>query len=428
MADQEQLKILNQGVTAWNEWRRMILDIKPNLYKADLSGANLIGADLGGTKVNKANLSLATIGNTRIGDVDLSNVSGLESTIHDGPSTIGIDTIFRSAGKIPHKFLEDAGVPDIFTKHMASLTRQAFQYYSCFISHSTKDKEFADRMHADLRNKGVRCWFAPEDIKGGEKIHRQLDQTIRFHDKVLLILSEKSINSDWVANKIRWARKREKQEGKQKLFPVTLIDYEKLKNWELFDADTATDLAAKVRSYFIPDFTNWKDHNIYLPADLVNPDRKRKLPKGKLPFDIDDQIYVEHTDAKSLEKEMDKKIGLLIDKVRLLSGFESAQKNMVKSKLDLTTDEVKELLKRIVLMGPFRLTYGKFKKLIESDFGMDLKYYNELIQNRFIVDEYDSWGDAKGRYRCLHEPYRKHLEEILWQYKTQKPTQARLLG
>ena len=237
-----------------------------NLSRANLIGANLLGSILLGANVNKANLSSAFITNFTIGDVDLSNVSGLESTIHHGPSTIGIDTIFRSDGKIPHKFLKDVGVPDIFIEYMGSLTGQAFQFYSCFISHSTNDKEFAERIYADLRKEGVRCWFAPEDIKGGEKIHRQLDEAIRIHDKTLLILSENSIYSDWVANEIRWARKREKQEGKQKLFPLSLIDYEKLKKWELFDPDTATDLAVEVRSYFIPDFTNWKDHNNYSTA------------------------------------------------------------------------------------------------------------------------------------------------------------------
>ena len=69
-----------------------------------------------------------------------------------------------------------------------------------------------------------------------------------------------------MANEIKWARKREKQDGKKKLFPLTLIDYEKLKSWDLFDVDTATDLAAEVRSYYIPDFTNWKDHDSYQAA------------------------------------------------------------------------------------------------------------------------------------------------------------------
>jgi TIR domain len=35
---------------------------------------------------------------------------------------------------------------------------------SCFISYLTKDQEFADRLYADLQNKGVQCWFAPHDL------------------------------------------------------------------------------------------------------------------------------------------------------------------------------------------------------------------------------------------------------------------------
>jgi len=40
MADKEQLKILRQGVQAWNEWRR------GNRTPVDLRGANLSKADL----------------------------------------------------------------------------------------------------------------------------------------------------------------------------------------------------------------------------------------------------------------------------------------------------------------------------------------------------------------------------------------------
>ncbi len=86
------------------------------------------------------------------------------------------------------------------------------EFYSCFISYSTKDQEFADRLYADLQAKGVRCWFAPHDIRGGRKIHEQIDEAIRLHDKLLLILSEDSMASDWVQSEIAKARKREAQE------------------------------------------------------------------------------------------------------------------------------------------------------------------------------------------------------------------------
>lgn len=43
--------------------------------------------------------------------------------------------------------------------------------YSCFISYSTKDHQFAERLYADLQAKGVRCWFAPHQVSGGKKLH-----------------------------------------------------------------------------------------------------------------------------------------------------------------------------------------------------------------------------------------------------------------
>lgn len=52
-------------------------------------------------------------------------------------------------------------------------------------------------------------WFAPHDIKGGRKIHEQIDEAIRVHDKLLLILSEHSMASDRVGTEIANTRERE---------------------------------------------------------------------------------------------------------------------------------------------------------------------------------------------------------------------------
>jgi hypothetical protein len=181
--------------------------------------------------------------------------------VHYGPSTIGIDTIYKSHGKIPEIFLHGCGVPENFIEYMHSLAGQAFEFYSCFISYSTQDQEFAERLHADLQAKGVRCWFAPHDIKGGRKIYEQIDEAIRLHDKLLLILSEHSMSSEWVKTEIAKARKRETKEDKRVLFPVRLAEFERLRDWECFDGDTGKDSAREVREYYIPDFSNWKDHD-----------------------------------------------------------------------------------------------------------------------------------------------------------------------
>jgi hypothetical protein len=243
---------------------------KANLWGAQLSGANLIGADLSegdlnGAALNGAQLSEAFIAYTTFGNNDLSEVKGLDTVRHRGPSTIGIDTIYRSHGKIPLAFLRGAGVPENFIEYMGSLAGKALEFYSCFISYSTKDEEFAKRLHADLQNNGVRCWFAPHDIQAGKKIHEQIDEAIRRYERLLLILSPNSMNSEWVKTEIRKARKRERTEEEKKrvLFPVRLVSFEAIRDWELFDADEGKDLAIEIREYYIPDFSDWKNHDSY---------------------------------------------------------------------------------------------------------------------------------------------------------------------
>lgn len=245
--------------------------IVTDFREANLANANLNDALLSGSNLHAANLTETDFSNVRatlndFGDVDLSTAKGLDTIYHGGPSTIGIDTIYKSRGKIPDKFLRGCGVPDEFITFVRNMAVSPIDLYSCFISYSTHDQEFAERLYADLQAKGVRCWFAPEEMKGGRKLHEQIDEAIRLHDKLLLILSEHSMNSSWVKTEIANAREREKREGKQLLFPITLVPFEAIKQWKLFDADIGIDSACEIREYFIPDFSNWKDHDSYQAA------------------------------------------------------------------------------------------------------------------------------------------------------------------
>jgi hypothetical protein len=117
-----------------------------------------------------------------------------------------------------------------------------------------------------MQHKGLRVWYAPEDMKAGRKIHEQIDSAIRVHDKLLLVLSVASMASEWVATEVYHARQREKREGRQVLFPIALCPHEKIRSWSSFDADTGKHMAREVREYLIPDFSNWKDHDSFEKA------------------------------------------------------------------------------------------------------------------------------------------------------------------
>src|ERR1035438_3698757 len=267
MANPEHLEILKQGVERWNKWRDEHPDVVPSLSKADLGGTDLAGANLSKANLRLADLSFANLttanlreahlyqanldgadvsraraGGTRFSAIDLSPVRGLETIRYRGPSTIGIDTIYKSNGKIPAVFLRGCGVPDGFIAYIGSMVGRPIEYYSCFISYSTHDQEFAERLHADLQAKGVRCWFAPHDMHSGQKIHEQIDEAIRLHDRLLLILSEHSMSSEWVKTELAKARRREVKEGKRVLFPVRLAPFEVLRDWECFDGDAGEEI------------------------------------------------------------------------------------------------------------------------------------------------------------------------------------------
>ncbi len=179
MADQRHLNKLIEGVEAWNQWREEHSEILPDLRKAPLHGAALTGIDFRRTNLDYADLSnanlcsvllnsaslcqtnlngaklrhaclyktcfkqailqhtnfhKASLLDTTFLNVDLSETINLETVVHLGPSTIGVDTIQRSRGNIPDVFLRGTGVSKQLLACIHSSGRAPFDYYSCFIS------------------------------------------------------------------------------------------------------------------------------------------------------------------------------------------------------------------------------------------------------------------------------------------------------
>lgn len=236
-----------------------------NLYGANLSGANLYGANLCQVDLKGANLAEARLGSTVFGAVDLSMVSKLETVQHRGPSTIGIDTLYQSGGKIPEAFLRGAGVPDNLIAYVGSLVGQPIDFYSCFISYSHADKSFARRLHDTLQGRGIRCWMDEHQILPGDDLYDQVDRGIRLWDKVLLCCSAASLSSWWVDSEINKAFTKEqalmKDRRKKTLALIPLNLDGELFRWQDGKAD-------EVRRRAAADFTNWESDNAKFEAQL----------------------------------------------------------------------------------------------------------------------------------------------------------------
>jgi hypothetical protein len=269
------------------------------------------------SKLSETGFDKCTIGSSLFVNNDLSKAKGLEAIRHCSPSSIGIDTLYKSHGLIPDQFLRDAGVPEEANELARSIRRgPPIQWDPYFISYSSQDEDFARRLHARMREAQLRVWFAPEDDAGGKRLPEHLFEALRIHGKLLLVLSDASIQSKWVTTVIRSAREIERKERLQsiiksgecertefqklkqvektdrtewlrvmaaiqkareqtreiekqrnwrKLFPIRLVDPDAIRDWTCFDS-SGKDLAVEVRESSMPDFSNWKDHDAFESA------------------------------------------------------------------------------------------------------------------------------------------------------------------
>jgi hypothetical protein len=297
MPNREHLDILGKGAENWNVWRMNNPRIRPNLAGADLSSADVGGArleradlsdsvltraslhecDLSGADLRRAllfgadltranlshadlsgaDLSRALLWETIFGDTDLSDAIGLDQCVHRGPSTLDLRSVLLS-GFLPEAFLRGCGLPDSLIDYLPSLLNTPIQFYSCFLSYSSVDQEFASRLHSDLQDRGIRCWFAPQDLRIGARIRSAIDEAIRVHDKLLLILSDASVRSQWVEQEVERAFEKERKTGRSVLFPVRLDDavMREEAGWASFLKNTR----------HIGDFRQWKEHDAYQSA------------------------------------------------------------------------------------------------------------------------------------------------------------------
>jgi hypothetical protein len=297
-------EIARAGVSVWNHWRQHNSGIRADLHGLDLRDIDLRGADLENADLREANLanmdlrasnlhyadlrnanlsgtklmtaclrnanligavltgadfSEAEMAGTILGDSDMSEVKGLDTVRHLAPSWISIDAIYNSKGKIPDIFLRKLGIPESFIATSKQLVaNQSVDFYSCFISYSARDQAFAERLRDDLQEKGVRCWFAPEDLRIGASLRVSFDDAIRMHDKLMVLLSENSVKSEWVEKEVETALVREREQNRIVLFPIRLDD-------AVMETDQAWATHIR-RTRSIGDFRNWKNHDSYKQA------------------------------------------------------------------------------------------------------------------------------------------------------------------
>lgn len=260
---------------------------RADFHKADCNGASFKGANLSNANFEDANLSGGDFAetlfcHTRLLNTDLAGTKGLSTSRHSGPSMIDLETLTKS-GYLPSEFLRGCGLSDAAIKAahsydtptLSSEIESGGEFYSCFISYSSLDEPFAERLCNDLQARGVRCWFAPKDMRVGAKIRDAVHAAIRKQEKLLLILSENSVASRWVEDEVEKAFSEERDRQDTIIFPIRVDDsvtFSK-KAW----ADTI-----RIGRH-IGDFRNWRDLDSYQTALEVLLRDLKKEGSGVIP-------------------------------------------------------------------------------------------------------------------------------------------------
>jgi hypothetical protein len=142
----------------------------------------------------------------------------------------------------------------------ADIAEPTKRFQTVFISHSHQDHDFVAKLNQALRERGIRTWFSPEEIRPGSKLSESIFSAIDSFDRLIVVLSEHSMSSQWVNSELHRAYQRQRSEKQNILFPISIVPYGKVKEWRSFDSDSGKDLAVELREYLIPCIDNWTDN------------------------------------------------------------------------------------------------------------------------------------------------------------------------
>ena len=226
---------------------------KANLAKADLSRSILSRCDLSSADLTAATMRHIVFRETIFGNTNLQGVQGLDACQHQGPSTVDHRTVTLSK-QLPIAFLRGCGLPDELISHYRSFLTNGLRTHTCFISCSRSDVNFALRLHDELQQQGVRCWIIPEELKGGHDLQIHVSQAIGPDDKLIIILSESSMSSDWIMEELQSTLEIQKKDQRRLLYPVALANPSLVQSWTLMEPGTFINLAREVRQFPIPSF------------------------------------------------------------------------------------------------------------------------------------------------------------------------------
>lgn len=93
-----------------------------------------------------------------------------------------------------------------------------------FISYTSSDEKFANKLAADLSTYTSDIFYAKWNIKVGDSIVDKINLGLEKHDNIVVILSNSSIQSEWVKRELNSSLMRHLRDKTIKILPILIED------------------------------------------------------------------------------------------------------------------------------------------------------------------------------------------------------------
>lgn len=93
---------------------------------------------------------------------------------------------------------------------------------SLFLSHSSADKTFVEKLAKDLEGVGVNVWFDKWEIKVGDSLTGKIEEGLQANDYLGLVLSPAAVASEWVKAELSAAWCRQMSSRKIVVLPICI--------------------------------------------------------------------------------------------------------------------------------------------------------------------------------------------------------------
>lgn len=95
---------------------------------------------------------------------------------------------------------------------------------SVFLSHTSIDKPFVEKLARDLNCLGIDAWVDKYEIKVGESIFWRVEEGLRESEYFAIVLSPEALASEWVRSEIAVAWDKKMLTGKNAILPLLYRD------------------------------------------------------------------------------------------------------------------------------------------------------------------------------------------------------------